>query len=798
MKGPTVAMFSLVVAYSAYQSTGSFKPGSAQQGSGTSHDSAQAAATARSTSPSAREPFPALSGGICQLAVNGDATPPCGDCQAICPARELRALLEDYFRAESGSDKEYLAAHWNVPQAKKSNIKFVIASLPNPVHTHMALLFDRGIETIQSAAQADGYLFSRAWMPWDISTHSESTDFTVRMAQAKFKDQVESLPGLMIFQGPGGDAPMKMLFVFVVGETPTGGLRIEQFQNALNIRQSILADANPGPKVTETDSEAKVLRIDGPAFSGSLSSLNAILNAQPHGQFSKILIRSGTISSFRAVSDFCESTQREWPEKDVPQNGRPDFATFEFSDKHQEFYLSVFLSKRYHAHSNVAILSEDETKFGNQDPKDAELSRSQKPSGVCPSEPPPPVIPFVRLYFPREIAQLRDAYQRDLKSQSAADTAKNPPQNGLAMSFGATGNDDDSVAAYSPLQTPLSQESILQAIVATLRKDHARIVVVRGTDPLDVVFLSRYLRQNYPQGRLVTVGADLLMIHDLFDPRFHGILALSSYPLLTGAEFPQMRATGKQEVHRLFPDSYSVGNFNAFQSLLADDATTTDSRKLPRADYAQFGLPSFLQPKHAAHKDAPWRAHLWLTTVGRESYWPVAVLDDVSQNELNRFESRPIKPEPSIRPIATQMDQPPSIYSVHFSVGWTVFWIPAFGVTILLALLLAFPSTFSRSETLGRWVGKVLRPVTVWFSLEACYCWPVKRYSSFQRSSGLGTSDDQTKAWVGGCWTVWGSLWFATLSAWDYWASRFIGASTDANPPRFHEPALSCAAAPSS
>jgi hypothetical protein len=196
MKSGYLALFSLVVAYSAYQGIGSSKAGFSQQEPRMSRDSAKGTESARPGSlPAEAEQFPTISGGICRLILNGGRNAPCGDCKAICPATDLSGLIENYFRAQSGSDKEYLAKHWKVPQAEQKNIKFMIASLPDPVHTHMALLFDRGIETIQSAAQASGYLFSRAWMPWDISTHSESPDFTVRLAQEKFRDQVESLPG---------------------------------------------------------------------------------------------------------------------------------------------------------------------------------------------------------------------------------------------------------------------------------------------------------------------------------------------------------------------------------------------------------------------------------------------------------------------------------------------------------------------------------------------------------------------------------------------------------------------------
>ena len=695
MKAGYATLFSLAVAYSAYQGAGSSKPGSGQQEPSRSLNSANATESARPRNlPAGAEPFPTIAGGICPLTVTGNSNGPCGNCQAICAATDLSELLKNHFRAESGSDKEYLAKHWNVPRAEQGNIKFVIASLPDPVHTHMALLLDRGIEAIQRAAQASGYLFSRAWMPWDIATHSESADFTVRLAQEEFRNQVESLPGLMIFRGSGGDKhPMSnVLLVFVVGETPTGGLHVEQFENALNIRQSILADAKPDLE------EAKILRINGPAFSGSLPSLDKILNAQPRKQFSTILIRSGTISSYRAMHDFCESTSKEWPEDKPDHGGRPDFATFQFSDAYQEFYLKVFFGSRNNSHSRVAILSEDETAFGNQE--DRQSMETSDPCQVKPRSPEdfsPPLdqFSFVRLYFPREIAQLRDAYQRNVKDQSAAVGKKNP-QSGLPLSLSVTGNDDDSVAAYASLQTPLSQESILQSIVATLRHEHVKVVVIRGTDPLDVVFLCRYLRQNYPQARLVTTGADLLMINDYYDPRSHGILAVSTYPLLAGANFPALRTGGERDIHRLFPDSFSVGVFNAFLSLLPP-LPKTQSGNLATADYAQFGLPSFLQPTEVTGESAPWSPHLWLAAVGREGYWPVAVLDDVPASVLQAAG----KPQRTIRAVE---DGQPELhpYSVHFTIGWTILWMATLGLSAFTAFLLAFPPTSTRSEILGR------------------------------------------------------------------------------------------------
>jgi hypothetical protein len=695
MKTSYLTLFGMVLAYSAYQAvTPANTP--TRQGSSAVETSNQVEKPASGSSgllASRAEPFPTLGGGLCKLAIDSNGSAPCGDCTAICPASDLRELIRDYFREESASDTaEYLAAHWNVPNAAQGHIRFVIATLPDPVHTRVALIFDRFIETIERAAQADHYFFFRSWMPWDITTHPESPDFTVRLAQQKLQDAKESLPGLLIFRNSDPTiGPPSTVFVFVVGETPTGGLHKEQFRNALKIRYAILSGAG------EKTDDNNILRILGPSSSGSLFSLRETLNESlPENRFRSVIVRSGTVSSFRAVHDFCRWTSG--------LSSPVDFATFQFSDTYVEYYLSLFFKEREGPHSHVAILSEDDTVFGNQEqsPGKTDQTVPSNRAGSCgPSGPelPSPVIPYLRLYFPREIAQLRDAYQRAVKTQQAgSESGRAQSQTGLPLSLSATGNDDDSVVPYSPLQTPLSQESILESIVATLRRQHARVVVIRASDPLDTVFLSRYLRQNFPQARLVTISTDLLMIHDFYDPKFHGILGVAAYPLLNGAEFPKLAGdSDDQEIHRLFSDSYSAGEFNAFESLLASQAKTGESC-LPAAKYAQFGYPSFVEGRCGSL----WQAHLWLTTVGREGYWPVAILDDLDPSWAQK---KKIKIPATTVPAVDAASEHPEDFTVHFSIGWMIFWSMSFGMTVFLGFLLAYPRTFTRSELLARFGG---------------------------------------------------------------------------------------------
>jgi len=702
------ALFGAVLAYSASTGIGTLPARNNSQQNPANSAVGDNYSSKRSKSPVSFEGFPTIASGISEVSFE-PGQEPCQNHKGLCPAGDLLGLIADYFRPELEKkfDKKTEAEnaqHWNVPASERSQIEFVIASLPDPVHTHMALMFDREIETIETAAQASGYLFARAWMPWDISTHNESTDFTVRMAQQQFREQVETLPGLMIFRRSDTEseagAAKKVLFVFVIGERPTGGLQTEQFENALRIRNRILASVQ---------ARSTVLRILGPSFSGSLASLHSILKSSEwRSQFYSVLIRSGSVSSYQAVHDFCELNAMEWPQhpkKDPPKppdpQGRPDFASFQLSDAYGEVFLNNFLNEqsRVHSHSQVAILSEDETAFGSQEPP--KRDDSAKAPDDCPAKPPTPKTDFVRLYFPREIAQLRDAYEREVKSQPAPGGSAVPPQAGLPLSLTTTGNDDDSVPPFSS-QTPLSEESIMKGIVATLRKQHVRLILIRASDPLDVIFLVHFLRQNYPQGRLITVGADLLMIHDFYDPRFHGILALTSYPLFEGADFPwfKERSTAPPPVHRLFPDSSQPGIYNAFLSLLATTEGTSD--KLPAAHYEQFGLPSFLQNEVEFSQSKVWRAHLWLIAAGKDGYWPVHVLDDDSINATQATVGGVPAPPPSVRAVSATPSAP-TPFVVHFSVSWTLFWMISLVLTIILALLLAVPPKPSASsETLSR------------------------------------------------------------------------------------------------
>jgi hypothetical protein len=50
---------------------------------------------------------------------------------------------------------------------KTSQLKLVIAILPDPMHTHFSVLFDQLAAAIQEGAQDEKYDFDSSWLPWD-------------------------------------------------------------------------------------------------------------------------------------------------------------------------------------------------------------------------------------------------------------------------------------------------------------------------------------------------------------------------------------------------------------------------------------------------------------------------------------------------------------------------------------------------------------------------------------------------------------------------------------------------------
>ncbi len=639
------------------------------------------------------------------------------------------------------ASKDYADRFYDLIQASCPNkgdcqpkpSEFLIALVPDPVHTHLALQFDRAIEVIEEAMQDEGFVYDRAIMPWDPKAHPESEDYENRIESKWYEESKQQSPGLMLFRG-GNKRPGQWMFVLVVAETPTHGIKNEQFLKALSLIQQTTKMTDPSGKKQTTNKGEPGLRILGPTFSGSLSSLVSLLKCSKPNEPTytcsstrpPISIYSGTVSSRTDILDFVKHESE--------LNMR--FVTFQESDDVMiERFVEYLTGDGYGAGSrdlrhyftkHVAALSEDETAYG------ASLNASGAPSSTqqaaaardCESnQGEKDANCILKLVFPREISQLRAAYQDNLKESATSDSHA-VPRDTLPSNFSVPGSDDDTVASYSSKLMPLSQESIMLSIVSELRKHRIEYVILRATDPMDSLFLSEYLRTVFPQGRIVTIGADMLFRREADDPRLHGLLALSTYPLEPAGNhyFASYEA---QHFERIFPSADAAGTYNAICSLLLapasndvkilDGAACTEVQDNPYAKCRHLlvkssqppAVPLFLygygwlkeqcpawdrldkEPRAQVDRNCTYCAPpVHLLALGRDQYWPVANLGPLESGQHATYLPR----------IGGQIVGP--VLPIEIPYSWQAVQLVAAALGLSFSVSLWRSSVFSKTQSL--------------------------------------------------------------------------------------------------
>jgi hypothetical protein len=530
---------------------------------------------------------------------------------------------------------------------RTSKLRFVIATLPDPLHTHQAVLFDQFAAAIQDAAQDEHYDFDSSWLPWE----DEATSYALLADQEKAywkKEQSEQQPGIFLFRNPaetdGG------LVVFVVGEDATHGIHKGQFQNALAWFEALVPDKAE---------RKKRLAILGPTFSGSLPSLTQLL--WDHPELESLDVFSGSVSSEGGAAGFRDD------------NETVTFHSFVQSDKKMLTRFCTYMNWDNRDDESFAILSEDETAYGTDTTPGMHLRHPD--SAPCTEN-------ALKLYYPRDISALRGAYQTKSIFGLQAGSQPSDAQRSLPTDLAdPAGKVRDSIRSYGGNQTPLEQEAFLLEIVAALRDLHAHYILLRGSNPLDQLFLANFLRRMYPSGRIVILTSDLLFIRERGSTGLNGTMTLTNYPL-----FPLARDwTEHEEVpaaDRAFSSDTSEGTYIAFRVLLSSrslNGGTIDASRchlaheepldifVPEVVCNKDPVPDYSPPYWVApdncsedHANGPSCSYpgpaTWLTVIGVNRFWPIASLTDDSQLASDHGASQVQPDEPG-----TTLTMPPGM-----------------------------------------------------------------------------------------------------------------------------------------
>lgn len=552
---------------------------------------------------------------------------------------EITSLVQRYLY---GLPQAAQLAPGSIPE----DIRFMIVTVPDPLHTHLNLQFDRTLEAVQQALQDEKYTYDSSWLPWKKQT-SNSSNSTEQTADANEKARREQCPGLILFRrnmttsplpdcstqkmagtGTGSEPYQCGMFAFVVSENPTAGLNQVQWANALAWIEKYAARGRPD----------RSLRVLGPTFSGSMPSVVRALTRLNTGSssFTSVLLYSGRIRG-------CGS----WRWLNTQLNGLTSLpirtADFDENDAIQIDRFYRFLKDRGHLLSEVAVLSEDETAYGglpdaHAKPPDATGTAPPDISTEPLCEPPyPRTNRPVHLYYPRDISAIRSAYQeQSIFSTGASTETAAAPRAVLQPQYEpTTQGETDTIEPFSGQGMALTQEAQLYGIVNSLRTHGIRYVILRSTNSLDYLFLARFLHRAYPSAYIVTLGADMLFGREIDSTEFRGVVALTTFPLLPrGQDWTTQTTELPQHAHRIFGSDIMEGVYLAARFLTTDEAAKR-SDPSPYVHPPKPDIPDYAKPFWGSDSGTnSAAASTWLSVIGRDGYWPLAVLTDSYEGKL--------------------------------------------------------------------------------------------------------------------------------------------------------------------
>jgi hypothetical protein len=501
----------------------------------------------------------------------------------------------------------------------------LIATVPDPVDSHLDWAYDSYVEAIRRAYERAGYVTDRFWVPWG------TVPDTARIQGVPVR---EAWPGVMLFRQVDPDSlragsVVRLRLLYLVGEVPTQGVHRPALLRALRERDRLLAPSRPwmrdavppatpgaaatrpgpaGRGTSTADSMRRSVRIVGPAFSGSAYSLRAVLEAWlPDSTAVDVITGSATSLENRAI---LRDSTPAFPAPAVP--GRPATpaerigfgATVHPDDALLEALYDSVLRPMGIRRNQVAILREGSTYGRNAVAPDS--PGPMRPSACGPREAAADTGRFLELPFPMNISRLRSEYARRPPSQAQEGgplPGQAPSQPSIPVDLSDRARPLESPPVQSDLTLPML-EAALTEIGQTLASHDVKAVGVLATDVRDKLFLATEMRRRVTDAQVFTFEGNALFLAPEHNRTLRGTLVVSTYPLFLQNQWWELP---RGERHRLpFTNEGAQGVFNAVLLQLG--------RPELMAEYAGVSTRDGLMPS------------VWITAVGTRSFLPLAAV----------------------------------------------------------------------------------------------------------------------------------------------------------------------------
>jgi hypothetical protein len=539
---------------------------------------------------------------------------------------------------------------WGVPRPEggrerypKPKITAIIATVPDPIRTNLALQFDWTIDALIDAAADNNYVTSYYWLPWN--NKPEKNGDKEQTGEGRRGEQ-EREPGLLILKPIHDDDSSisgdlhSALYLFFVGETPTSGINAYQMERAFEYEDVLATTGADFSRSLKKNSDRDGVDIIGPVFTSSAASLRRSidyeLKADPHLRAKSAPGKNGVPQKkpvFVGVNGATAARIAE-AELNVKTSEKPDvrkrtsclplpqrtnaadeisYQSFEQNSDFSEGRIVARFHDSNVPESRVALLIEDGTRLGEAYSMDTknyqgdvgnESQSKEVPKGAEHDD--DHYHPIV-IKFPREISLLRNAQIEDSSKEGTA-----PPSPYLRLSL-KDSNAYDGVPHFSREDTPLLQESQVMAITRQLQRYRAVYVVISATNPLDQLYLARALHRGLPDARLVFDGANSLFVRDVDDQPFIGSVSFGAYHLM-GLGSPTKPGFGG----RAFPGIEAISYYNATSDAFWDGKHGTHKLRLA-------GYVNPLNP--AGETESP---PLWMTVIGSDGYYPLGIVESTA------------------------------------------------------------------------------------------------------------------------------------------------------------------------
>jgi hypothetical protein len=444
-------------------------------------------------------------------------------------------------------------AYWNAlddARATYDTVGALVAIVPDPVESRGDWAFDSYVEGIRRAFERSGFLPDRFWLPWDRDR--------ARGASATRSSLHDSVPGVLFFRGSGSSR--HAWIIFLVGEVPTFGMHQAAFQRAVE-------------GVDRISGAGSTLHIVGPSYSGTSRSLRDAINALPgrhlvgRGHLRQVEIVSGSATDVGNLALL-----------DDPPHGLRFSATV-----HPDSLLSIIRDSvlgTARLGGRVAILVEGSTAYG----------QALQTGGL------------LRVPVPIGIGTLRS----EVQSTGQGDAQAVPGQ--LQAPFEISLRDPEGIRESPGVQSRLTAaalEETLDGIAGALSRRGVRAVGILVTDLRDQLFLAREIRRRMPGVTLFTHQSNALFLWPDFADAMGGMIVVTSYPLIPGAE-RWLGSRGRRSEVLVFANEASEGVFNATLIQLGEDSLVEGYVRTETDSTCQ--MPA-----------------IWVTAVGRDGFVPLGV-----------------------------------------------------------------------------------------------------------------------------------------------------------------------------